>query len=470
MKRWMTGGLAAAALASVVVGCNGGSGGERTPEAMGKDEKATIKVMYYDERSFFSQYGSLFMAKFPNIDVQVVSTQSVKYEPGKDMDKAQADFIAEQQPDVLMLSPGLYGKLAEDGVLYELDTAIGRDKFDIDNILPGVTQFLKAKGGGKLYGLAPNFYSQALFYNKDLFQKYGVPLPKDQMSWEETLELARRFPATGDGDDRVYGFMMDNYSDSVFPLAFGIAMSRGLNLVDVDAMQLTMGTESWHNVLTLAIDAMKSGAVYRPKKDNRDSTSSETYEEYQLRNPFISGKAAMTIDGAYMMDQLKQAREQLKEKAIANWDVVTVPVDPSHPDVGSGMSVNQIFAVHAKSPQLRAAWEFVKFINGAEYARVMSRAASGEMLSRSAYIKDNEGRHLEAFYKLKPADNELYKDYDKLPQAFMKSFQSILEQEMQSAYDGKKSVAEALSAIQQQGQQSLASAKQAEADKPANAK
>lgn len=458
MKNWLKTGTVVLAAASLVTGCfGGGTGGKETLKTMGKDEKATIKVMYYDERSLFSQYGSLFLAKYPNIDIQVVSTQSIKYEPGKDMNKAYEAFIDEQQPDVLMLSSDNYEKLAANGKLYELDSVIGQDKFDIGNILPSVTDYLKAKGGGKLYGLAPNFYSQALFYNKDLFAKYGVPEPKDQMSWEELFELARRFPTTGDEKERVYGFMMNAYSDNLYDTATSVGAAKGLNILDPENKKMTIDTESWRNVFKLVFDTVKSGAIYRPKPDDNQMRSFSSEEDFLLRDPFVAGKVAMTMNGSYQLDQLKQAKTALKDRAF-NWDVVTMPVDPQNPNAGTGLNVSQIFAVNAKSANTRAAWEFVKYINGDEFARVMSKSSMNGMYTRAAYIKDAEGHHLEAFYKLKMSDNEMYKGYDKLPQTFFQSFMGIAEQETKDAYDGKKTVEDALKAMQEKGQQTLMSA------------
>lgn len=455
MKRWMKVGVVAVAAATLVAGCTGGgSGAKESLKAMKKDEKATIKVMFYDERSFYSQYGSLFLAKYPNIDIEVVSTESIKYEPNKDMNKAYEAFIEEQQPDVIMMSADSYEKLAANGMLYDLDGVIAQDKFDIQNILPAVKDYLKAKGGGKLYGLAPNFYSQAIFYNKDLFAKYGISEPKDQMSWEEMLELAQRFPTDGDEKERIYGLMFNSYSDSLYNAVSMVGTSKGLGFVDPDKQQMTIDNDSWHVVFKLVLDAFKSGAMYRPKPEANQMKSFSSQEDFLMRDPFVAGKVAMTINGSYLTNDLKQLKSAVQDKAF-NWDVVTSPVDPQNLNTGYGLSVNQIFAVNAKSSHMRAAWEFVKYINSDEFALVMSKSQMGNMFTRAAYIKDTEGHHLEAFYKLKPSDNELYKEYSKLPQMFLQSFSGIAEQETKEVYDGKKSVEDALKAMQQKGQQAL---------------
>ena len=91
-----------------------------------------------------------------------------------------------------------------------MDTYIEKDKYNLEGIYPGLIDMLKEIGGSKLYGLSPSFYGNAVLYNKDLFNKYGVDLPHDGMSWQDILDLARRFPTEGDEKTRVYGYG-DNY-------------------------------------------------------------------------------------------------------------------------------------------------------------------------------------------------------------------------------------------------------------------
>lgn len=54
--------------------------------------------------------------------------------------------------------------------------------------------------------MAPSISTRALFYNKDLFDRYGVPYPTNAMTWDDVLALAKRFPTKGEGEGRIYGF------------------------------------------------------------------------------------------------------------------------------------------------------------------------------------------------------------------------------------------------------------------------
>ncbi len=373
-----TAGAATLVLAgSLLAGCNLNLGaGKAEPKEFGKDEQATIKVMYYNDRQFLQQYGTLFWTKFPNVDINVISTQGM-YRQGADPKEEFKKLVEEQQPDLLMLQPDQYEQLAGEGKLYDLEPLIAKDKYDIAGIQPAILETVKSKSGGKLYGLAPLFYSSAVFFNKDLFDQYGVPYPKDQMSWEELLELSKRFPATGDPQKRVYGLYQNRGSSSLYSLASMIGRTQNLSVVDSGSIKVTVKSDAWKKVFQTAIDAVKSGTVYTPDPNGSPMTSYRTYEDYLKENLFVAGTAAMTIDGPYLLDNIAQAQSVLKDMKPVNWELVTVPVNPQNREVSGAFSVQQIFAINAQSPNLRAAWELLKYMNSDEYAKIQAKATGG---------------------------------------------------------------------------------------------
>ncbi|CAG7653105.1 ABC transporter substrate-binding protein [Paenibacillus allorhizosphaerae] len=457
------------AVAMFTSGCSlgmPGAGAEKsagTLKQLGKNETASIKVLYYDKNMFFQQFGNLFMAKYPNIDVDVISTQGI-YGPNTDYKVEFAKLIETEKPDVLLFpSMDMYEQWAMDGKLFAIDDVIKQDKFDVENILPAVTEYIKAKGNGKLYGLSPNFSSQALFYNKDLFEKHGVPLPKDQMSWAELIQLAKRFPTDGQGDARIYGYAA-NYSmnggkDVGYYYWNAIGGTQGLSFVDPNSMKVSMKSEGWKNALQLTVDALKSGAFYTAQNSSNPMMM-QTMQDYLKRNLFVSGRVAMTMDGSYLIETLRQAKETLKDVNPVNWDMVTVPVDPQNPNVAGSVSVNSLFAIRGDTDNRRAAWEFIKYVNSEEMARITSKSTTGGLMSRVAYLKDKDGHNMEAFYKLKPNENSLYKGAEKIPAGFYTPFSQLAAQTVQDVVDGKQTADDALNQLQEKGQEILIKARQ----------
>ncbi|WP_163854525.1 ABC transporter substrate-binding protein [Paenibacillus elgii] len=468
MKRSRIGLTAGLAVAVLIAGCNSGGGAKpsKTLKELGKDEKASIKVVYWDKSYFFQQYGNLFSAKFPNIDVQVVSMQGI-YGSGKDMNEEFQKLVDEEKPDVLMFqSPDMFEKWANDGKLYQLDDVIRQDKFDIENILPSVVEQIKAKGNGNIYGLTPSFYGQALFYNKDLFEKHGVPLPKNKMTWNEVLDLAKRFPKDGQGDNRIYGYAQNaSYAfgekkQLAFQFMSSIGSTGGLSVVDPDKGAVTIQSDGWKEALLTTVEALKSGAVYGGSDEKFDPNKPMSMEDITRKDLFATGKVAMTVEGSYMINSLQRAKETLKDVTPVNWDIVTVPVDPKNPEVSNSVTLSGLFAVNASSSNPRAAWELVKYINSEEMAKLQSKSENGELLSRTTYVKERDGRSLEPFYMLKMSENSLSKNFDKIPFGFYQPFNELAGTEIMSVVEGKKSVDEAIKTMQEKGQEAYIKAKQ----------
>ncbi|BBI35015.1 ABC transporter substrate-binding protein [Cohnella abietis] len=434
-----------AMLTGLLVGCS-----TKTEER--SDTRSTLKVMYYDKNGYYYQYGMLFSALYPNVDVEVVSTNDINYEDGEDRNKALIKFIDEQKPDVLMLSAEQYKQLSNEGRLYDLDARAKRDKYDLDGIVPGVISYIRELSEGKLYGLSPSFYSKAVYYNKDLFTQYGVPLPEDKMSWDSLLQLAARFPTSGTGEDRIYGIQR-KHSYDLYNLGTNIGSTMGLDVFNVSSMKMTINTDSWKAAFETAQKAIQSGAMYTI--ENQGAMSYNTYEDYLFESPFINGKIAMVVDDNGLRNQIKAAQSANKERAIKNWDIVTVPVNPQNPDVTDTMSIDQIFAIDAKSTNIEAAWKFISYVNSDEFAKVKSKINSGSLPVRTKYIKDEEGHNLQAFISLKPVEATLYKDYDKLPNEFFSQILKLTQEQLSQVTNKQQSISEALDNIQKIGQELL---------------
>lgn len=430
----------------LVAGCTSGPG-KKT-----EDTKSTLKVLFNDESWFYQQYGDLFtMKNGENIEFEVVSTQGLyNNSEGKTYEEAFDELVDKEKPDVLMLGTNNFEKYVGDGKLVELDPYIEKEKYNLEGIYPGLVDMLKEMGGNKLYGLSPSFYGNAVFYNKDLFNKYGVDLPHDGMTWQDILDLARRFPTEGDEKTRVYGYG-DNYPTSIDSLISMISSSEGLTYVKPDTMKVTVDTDSWKRVFQLAIDAEKSGVVYNPDGDGFTGGSMEDYYQSQ---PFLMGRAAMAVGYPYMLQNMKDAKERLKDYKPFEIGIVSGPVDPSDPTSTYNANLSEIFAINATSPNKDAAWEFIKFINGEDYARVKSRSG-GDLMTRMGFKKDFEGQSLDPFYALKPKASKIYDNMEKLPDNFYGEYNSILTRELGLVKDNKKTLDEALKTIQAEAQTAL---------------
>jgi len=458
MKNWFKKAASVVLVTTLLAGCSfgGKEDSSATPQS--------LKVMYYDEGGFFQEYGMLFSTLYPEIEITVVSTQSIYRnntgENGEEVDyeKAKQDLIDKEKPDIVMLDMTEYEKMAQDGKLIDLESYIAKDKFDTAGLVPGMIDYMKQLGGGQLYGLPSGFSSQVLFYNKTLFDKFNIPYPTDSMTWNEVIQLARQFPTDGEKEDRIYG-LKAGYNSNLSGLAQMIANAEGLNYVNPATKTMTINSAGWKNAVQTAYDAIKSNALFF--EDQNNMGWSGDYNDYLLRNPFTSNRVAMTIDGSYYIREMKEAMEYYSKeegKVVKDWDIVTIPVSPQMPDQSTSAYYNNIFSITKDSTNADAAWKFISYISGEEHARVKSKLTYNNGFSiHTKYIKDEEGHNYAAFYKLKPAKPTMdYKEMEKLPKQFSMMFYTYLDEEFKAVQDGNKSPDDALAALQTKGEELLA--------------
>lgn len=436
------------------VGCSKQEAGPDILKKMGKDEKATIKVMYGDESYFYQRYGNLFASKYPNIEIEVLDTRTIAFDTMSSQTEAYEKFIEQHQPDVIVIDSNMYEELASKGIFLELDSVIKNDGFDVDSFVPSIIEMLRVKGQGKLYGLAPTFSSSALFYNQDLFEIHGIDPPQDQMSWQDVLALASRFPTDGSEEDRVYGYAVQE--KGAFGFIHFIALTQGLMFISPDGEQVVINSEPWRQVLSTAVDALRSDTIYLPAM--KDMTDDGMISSANL---FYSGRAAMMVGNSFQLAQLKNLDRDAaaKGKSGFRWDVVTMPVDPANPEYTAAIGLQEIFGIHAKSENARAAWELVSFINGEELAKLYSKSMGGALQTRTAFVQDDSGRKLESFYKLKP-NFDVMRGFEHMPIAFIGAFAGIMEQSIHEVLGDKLTLEEAVQSMQEQGELALKQARE----------
>ncbi|RXZ80341.1 extracellular solute-binding protein [Paenibacillaceae bacterium] len=445
-------------LVIVLAGCSSKNGGGPS-NVIDPDKPVTLKVAYINEQMFYQSYGNVFSAKYPNVQFEVISTMETAM--SEDPTQAMIDLIDESQPDIVMLTMPQYETLAADGRLYELDSMVTQSGFELEQMVEGVVQLLRDAGGGKLYGLSPTFNTNALYYNKDLFTKYGIPEPTDFMTWEEVLKLAARFPTDGDADTRIYGLASSMFAQDAFQLIKDIAAAKGLNYLNADATELTMSEPEWKEIFREVVGGYQEKTIHQPVPQQGGGMSFSS--DSML---FNDGRAAMVVDNSSMINFMgggmavravtatSGSSTSSGQQEEVNRGVVTAPVDAATPDMTSAYTVSQIFAINASSPQTDMAWAFIQYVHGDEAAKIRSNTAM-DLQSRLGYETNASGTNLEPFYKLKPLPMETTRWY---PKGFRSSFVTITNEEISAAASGSKSVDEAFEAIVSRGTEALAEA------------
>ncbi|MDB5054271.1 MAG: hypothetical protein JWM44_2321 [Bacilli bacterium] len=402
--------------------------------------KGNIKVMAFGEDSYRTEYGDLFQLKYPDIEVEQVDMSQISGENDNREAKFQ-EWLDREKPDVLRLRQDQYEMLAKQGALYDLDSLIVESKYSLKSIHPGILSLLKAKGAGQLYGLAPHYSSAALFYNTDLFDKYKIEYPKDNMSWREVFELAQRFTNKGgDDNNREYGISFLPWNANPVSLMNKVQGTEKIAYIDDQNMKVQINTEPSRQIANTVVQLFQ-------KKVIKELKSNEATYEAWTKNDFLNGKAAMLYvdDFSFINDVNNYAKVN-----SFNWSMVTEPVNPASPDLSSSLNPVDIYAINSKSANIHAAWEFIQYINSDEMAKLKSKS-SLQLLSRMGYQTELDGHSLDTYAKLNFDEN--YLSYSgKIPTSFHINFSNLLNDKLQEVMQSKKSVEEALQDAQMKGQ------------------
>ncbi|WP_435924854.1 ABC transporter substrate-binding protein [Paenibacillus sp. DYY-L-2] len=435
-----------------VVGCTSVPKGPRENQ-----ETTTLKVIYHDSELFYKQYGDWFTTLNNHIQFEVISDADIYMDMSdKTKEEVYAQFIREKQPDILILDAHQFKNQINNGILTELDSLSTRDNYNLDGFVPGLVDQFRELGGGSLYGLTPSFSSKAIFYNKDLFKKNNIDLPSDGMSWYDIIDLARRFSTEGDKQTRVYGYSGGDVYEAPMDLVILIdkmSQAEGLSIVNTDKMQVTIDTDAWKKVIQTAIKAEKSGAIFNSMDE---LFTSGTNEEFYDSQPFLMGRSAMHIGSVTSLALMNNFKNNVNDYVPFELGIAAGPADPLDP-TSTYVTPGDILAINIASVNQDAAWEFIKYVCGEDYARASSESNElllGQqlLLSREGYMTDYEGTSLEPFYSLKLKFPRRSNDWYKLPDQFFNDFATILSRELEPVKKGQNSLDEAVATVESEAQ------------------
>lgn len=189
-------------LVSVVTGCQGGDkanvadkADQKPPPAVQKKLDPVNLTLYHQGGYFTNEDFQLLLAdpvnkKYPHITLQMVASSK----------SLQDLFAAGERIDMYAT---FYGNLANYTDLNFLGDLTGLAKthnFDLNRFDPGALDAVRTiSGNGQLWALPYNRNINALYYNKTIFDMFGVPYPKDGMTWDETIDLAKRLTRDSNG-------------------------------------------------------------------------------------------------------------------------------------------------------------------------------------------------------------------------------------------------------------------------------
>jgi multiple sugar transport system substrate-binding protein len=432
--KWAKGLLVAGLLISMLSACGQGSGGGTAPQQAADEKKPPasvsqepVELVFYNasnsnatEEAFLqSNEGIRIAKKFPNVKINFLAT-------GKGT-KPQDVIASGQQIDVIICSVYTFPDLIETGLNFDISNLIKQNKYDMNRFEPTAIEFEKQFGGDGVFGFPITSTPTALFYNKDIFDKFGVSYPKDGMTWDETYELAKKMTRT-DGGVQYKGFV------TRYPYMYNV------------------------NQLSLS---------YIDPKLNKVNVTSDKFRLFMnnfTRFETIPGNEKATTDMFIKDRTVAMMAYQFGKWGDLNWDAASLPSYKEAMGVGP-QAYSTYWNISSTSKHKEQAFAVLADLTSDEFQLQISKLgflpvvttpavvkAFGQEADGSNNSKDLKGKHVQAFFYSKRANPSNVSNFDNLVAPKMnKAFSNVGA--------GKTDVVTALREVEEAAQKEVDAAK-----------
>jgi multiple sugar transport system substrate-binding protein len=410
---------------------NGGSAAEGDNQPPKRTEPVELVIHTNNggtPESFDANYGDRIRKKFPDYKITYIQSKA---------GSTLQDLLATgQRVDILFQTDSYYFELAEGSKLeFDMTELAKKHGVDLNAIEPRLIEGLKASGGGKLYALPVSNMIQVLYYNKGIFDKFGVSYPKDGMNWDEVHELAKKLDRE-DGGIPYIGF-------TASPAHILGNNQYSIPYVDAKTEKPTFLDGTWNKLFeTYLLTPGKTAGYQKFVTDKKKLPYRLEFTDAPTLGMFVFNSSF-----PFSIPNINDI----------NWDLVSLPVFKEKPKVGS-QSMPVVFGITSTAKEKDAAMEVIKYLVSEEAQ--LSEAKKGNMpiltseTVRKAFAQDTpfKDKNWAALY-----DNQIAPGVTKNP--YLLSVERVLTPYVQQVIEGKKDLNTALREAQEQAEKTIADAK-----------
>jgi multiple sugar transport system substrate-binding protein len=336
-------------------------------------------------------------------------------------------------PDLIYASTPWFGEFKDLNLLYDMRELIKQNKYELSQLNQPALDGIQMWGDqGQLYALPYFLNFSALFYNKDIFDKFGVPYPKDGMTWDDAVDLAHKVTRM-DGGIAYKGLDPAPINDTASQLS--------IPYVDPKTDAALPKPDLLKPVLNLFANAYSIPGNEQGKK---------------ARDIFIKDRAlAMYPDwGINMFDALAET----EKGQPMNWDMVSLPTFKEAQGMSRAVDAHYI-GISSVSKNKDAAFQVISYLTSKEVQMELSK--NGKMSSlndpqiRSSFGQDLEilkGKNVKSAFLLKPAPRPEFTIYDDL-------INKVVGKALSEVTDNHKDINSALREAQESGNKAIQDAK-----------
>ncbi len=274
-------------------------------------------------------------------------------------------------PDVASLDLAMLQEMAASGSILDLNPLITADGYDLGAYYQSTLDMFKNKGGQ--FGLPASYSNVVLYYNKNLFDAAGLAYPDANMDWATFLADAKKLTSdtNSDGTTEVFGT-----ARLWWPYYM---LLTGATPFNADATTCTLTDQKATDGFQAMVDLTLKDKVAPSAKDLA------AQDDWHM---FEAGRIAMYPIGPWSISEFNDVIKTF------DWDATTLPSGPT------GQKVTFLFgnaySVLSSSKQQKAAFEFMKFVTGAEGDQIRQDAgfeiAPIKSVAEGSFLKAMEGK------------------------------------------------------------------------------
>lgn len=270
---------------------------------------------------------------------KVCPTITVKYEPipADFQTKLKAQMAGGTAPDVFYVDDQLMTAFAPSGQLLALDEYMAQAGVKRSDFIPALLTIFTRDG--KTYGLPKDWGTLGLVYLPEAFAEAGVAEPTENWTWNDLRDAAKKIAEK----KKIAGFCQGADWARFAPWVF----SNGGAYASDDYKTAKLDTPEVKTMAQLVADMFFEGSLVRPS-DIGASWCGEA----------IGKKlAAMTLEGGWMVNFMRQNYPDVKWKAI---------LIPQGPKTRADVIFTNAIGVNAASKFPKAAAAFTIYVTGKE--------------------------------------------------------------------------------------------------------
>jgi len=246
-----------------------------------------------------------------------------------------------ETPDVMYMGGEFLPPMAKKGVLEPLDSYLENDKeIKKSDFFPQALESYTYKG--KLYGIPRDVAPVLMYYNKDIFDRFGLKYPDETWDWKKLVEVSKKLTKDLNNDGIIDQFGFDVYGAGELYQCFRFIQQNGGSIFSDDRKKSNLNKKEAIEALQFLADLIFKYHI-APKPHERSGI-----------DLFVSGRIAMHEDGYWMVSHYRKEIKNFK------WDVA--PIIKNKKRVGTLFGTSYVMAATSKNKE--AAWKLIKFIAG----------------------------------------------------------------------------------------------------------